>query len=232
MLIVVGGHTRNIGKTSVVAGLIQSLPHRDWTAMKITQFGHGICSASGVECDCCLAADHPFAIAQEGRPGGSDSGRFLAAGARRSYWVRTATGQLANAVPTVREVYAASRNLIVESNSLVEFSDAGSVPGGAGLRPGRFQGIHKARHRPCRRVHRGGQRGRGAVLGKFRRRGVGGQASLPGPAASVRYGRAYGIRRGAAGGAIFRGSVGMHVRIMQLNQGLMQDAVGLADLLL
>lgn len=121
MLIVVGGHTRNIGKTSVVAGLIQSLPHRDWTAMKITQFGHGICSASGVECDCCLAADHPFAITQERSPGGSDSRRFLAAGARRSYWVRTATGQLANAVPTVLEVQAASRNLIVESNSLVEF---------------------------------------------------------------------------------------------------------------
>jgi len=121
MLIVVGGHTRNIGKTSVVAGLIQSLPHWEWTAMKITQFGHGICSASGVECDCCLATDHPFAIAQERRPGGSDTGRFLAAGARRSYWVRTATGQLANAVPTVREVYAASQNLIVESNSLVEF---------------------------------------------------------------------------------------------------------------
>ena len=66
-------------------------------------------------------ADHPFAIAQEGRPGRSDSGRFLAAGARRSYWVRTATGQLANAVPAVREVYAASQNLIVESNSIVEF---------------------------------------------------------------------------------------------------------------
>ena len=42
MLIVVGGHTRNIGKTSVVAGLIQALPQFDWTAMKITQFGHGI----------------------------------------------------------------------------------------------------------------------------------------------------------------------------------------------
>lgn len=121
MLIVVGGHSRNIGKTSVVAGLIQALPQWDWTAMKITQFGHGICSASGTSCDCCLAPDHPYAIAQERRPGHSDTGRFLAAGARRSYWVRTATGQLANAMPAVREVCAASRNLIVESNSIVEF---------------------------------------------------------------------------------------------------------------
>src|ERR1035438_10256322 len=121
MLIVVGGHSRNIGKTSVVAGLIQALPECDWTAMKITQFGHGICSASGKECDCCLASDHPYAIAQERHPSRSDTGRFLAAGARRSYWVRTATGQLANAVPAVHEVRAASRNLIVESNSIVEF---------------------------------------------------------------------------------------------------------------
>jgi hypothetical protein len=121
MLIVVGGHSRNVGKTSVVAGLISSLPQFDWTAMKITQFGHGICSASGKDCDCCLASDHPYAIAQERHPGRSDTGRFLAAGARRSYWVRTAGGQLANALPAVREVRATSRNLIVESNSLIEF---------------------------------------------------------------------------------------------------------------
>jgi hypothetical protein len=121
MLIVVGGHSRNIGKTSVVAGIIQALPQFDWTAMKITQFGHGICSASGKDCDCCLASEHPYAIAQERHPGHSDTGRFLAAGARRSFWVRTATGQLANALPAVREVCAASRNLIVESNSIVEF---------------------------------------------------------------------------------------------------------------
>jgi hypothetical protein len=121
MMVVVGGHTRNIGKTSVVAGLIQALPHYDWTAMKITQFGHGICSASGSACGCCLSSEHPYAIARETHPGDTDSGRFLAAGARRSYWVRTAMGQIANALPAIREVQAASPNLIVESNSLIEY---------------------------------------------------------------------------------------------------------------
>jgi hypothetical protein len=121
MLIVVGGHSRNIGKTSVVAGLIQALPECEWTAMKITQFGHGVCSVSGTSCDCCLVPECPYAIAEESHPNESDTGRFLAAGARRSYWVRTAMGQLANAVPAVREVHSASRNLIVESNSIVEF---------------------------------------------------------------------------------------------------------------
>jgi len=121
MLIVVGGHTRNIGKTSVVSGLIQALPQFGFSAMKITQFGPAISSASGTSCDSCLPPEHPYDIAEESRPGPSDTGRFLAAGARRSYWVRTATGGLVNALPAVREVCAASRNLIVESNSIVEF---------------------------------------------------------------------------------------------------------------
>lgn len=121
MLIVVGGHSRNIGKTSVVAGLIRALPQGNWTAMKITQFGHGVCSASGQDCDCCLAPEHPYAIAQERQGGNSDTGRFLAAGARKSYWVRTAAGQLEHAVPAIREILAASRNLIIESNSIMQF---------------------------------------------------------------------------------------------------------------
>ena len=46
-VIVVGGHSRNIGKTSVVAGLIARLPEFHWTAFKITQYGHGFCTADG-----------------------------------------------------------------------------------------------------------------------------------------------------------------------------------------
>ena len=51
-LIVIGGHSRSVGKTSVVAGLIAALPEYNWTAMKITQHGHGICSADGEPCHC------------------------------------------------------------------------------------------------------------------------------------------------------------------------------------
>jgi len=120
-IVVVGGHSRNIGKTAVVAGLIRALPEADWTAMKITQFGHGFCAASGEQCACSLAPEHPYAIAAQPAPGSSDTGRFLAAGARQSYWVRTAMGQLSQAMPAIREVMAASHNLIVESNSLLRF---------------------------------------------------------------------------------------------------------------
>ena len=40
-VVVIGGHSRSVGKTSVVAGLIAALPEYSWHAMKITQFGHG-----------------------------------------------------------------------------------------------------------------------------------------------------------------------------------------------
>ncbi len=43
-IVVVGGHSRSVGKTSVVANLIARLPQLNWTACKITQFGHGFCT--------------------------------------------------------------------------------------------------------------------------------------------------------------------------------------------
>ena len=46
-LIVIGGHSRSVGKTSVVAGITSALREFEWTAVKITQYGHGICSANG-----------------------------------------------------------------------------------------------------------------------------------------------------------------------------------------
>ena len=120
-IVVVGGHTRNIGKTSVVAGLIAGLPERDWTAIKITQFGHGVCSANGAPCNC-ETADHTLAISEELDPHtGTDTSRFLAAGAVRSFWVRTRQGQLHEAMPRIRQLVARAENVIVESNSVLRF---------------------------------------------------------------------------------------------------------------
>jgi hypothetical protein len=120
-LVVVGGHSRNVGKSSVVAGLIAALPHYNWTAMKITQHGHGICSAVGEPCDCAVEYDHPYAITEESVPGSTDSARFLAAGARRSFWLRTAVGQLGTAAEVIRRIVESSENTIVESNSIMQF---------------------------------------------------------------------------------------------------------------
>lgn len=120
-LIVVGGHSRSVGKTSVVVGLIAALQEFAWTAVKITQYGHGICSANGEVCDC-ATDDHSWAITEErDRTGETDSSRFLVAGAKRSLWVRTRQGLLAEAMPRLREALAKAENAIIESNSVIRF---------------------------------------------------------------------------------------------------------------
>jgi hypothetical protein len=120
-IVVIGGHSRSVGKTSVVAGLIAALPEFHWTALKITQYGHGICSASGGACDC-ATDDHSFAVTEEhDRSGESDTSRFLAAGAAHSWWVRTEQGRLAEAMPRVRQILSGAENAILESNSILRF---------------------------------------------------------------------------------------------------------------
>jgi len=120
-LVVIGGHSRSVGKTSVVAGLISALPEFKWTAAKITQYGHGICSANGEACDC-ATGDHSWAITEErDRSGESDTSRFLLAGAAQVFWVRTEQGRLAEAMPTLRRRLEGARNVILESNSVLKF---------------------------------------------------------------------------------------------------------------
>lgn len=124
-VVVVGGHSRNVGKTSVVASLIAAMPEMHWTAMKITQYGHGFCSADGKPCDC-ETADHSVAVSVErdvagARPAGTDTARFVAAGAARALWVRTRVGMLSEAMPRIQRELEAAANVMIESNSVIRF---------------------------------------------------------------------------------------------------------------
>ena len=120
-IVVIGGHSRNVGKTSVVAGLIARLSAYNWTAFKLTQFGHGRCSLNGKPCQC-ETADHAWAITEEKDVSGkTDSSRFLIAGAKHSYWVRTAQGQLEKAMPAIQRRLNDAENAILESNSILKF---------------------------------------------------------------------------------------------------------------
>ncbi len=143
-MIVVGGHTRSIGKTQLVCDVIRAFPRTEWIAGKVTQYGHGVCAQNGENCDC-APTEHASALDWETRGDtGTDSARFLAAGAKRSFWLRTKQGYLAEGLPLLRkglgevvsgEWRVASKNptrtqsdgktqttaLIVESNSLMQF---------------------------------------------------------------------------------------------------------------
>ena len=122
MLVVVGGHSRNIGKTSVVAGLIRKMRDCRWTALKITQYGNGVCAShtGAAACGCEPAGGEEFELSEEYEGSGTDTGRFLAAGAERSFWLRVPSGDLPRAAGMVQKILAQGANVIVESNSVVE----------------------------------------------------------------------------------------------------------------
>jgi hypothetical protein len=128
-VIVIGGHTRSIGKTQLVCDVITAFPGANWIAGKITQYGHGVCAQNGANCDC-APREHVCALDWELQADtGTDSSRFLAAGARRSFWLRTKQGFLAAGLPLLRAAakeaqttsYSEQAALILESNSLLQF---------------------------------------------------------------------------------------------------------------
>ena len=120
MLIAVGGHSRNIGKTSVMAGLIRKFRGRKWTAVKITLYGNSTCAHHDKVCGCEPTSGEEFDLSEEFEPSDTDTGRFLKAGAERSLWLRAPAGELPRAAGLVRKILASSPNVIVESNSIVE----------------------------------------------------------------------------------------------------------------
>lgn len=120
-LVLVGGHSRNIGKTSVVSGIIKGLSELNWTAVKITQTGHNICADDGLECGCEVPA-HEFILTEEKEKSSrADTTRFLASGARRSLWLRTRQGELVCALSKLRSEIEMDKYIIIESNSLRKF---------------------------------------------------------------------------------------------------------------
>jgi hypothetical protein len=139
-MIVVGGHTRSIGKTQLVCDVIRAFPRTKWIAGKITQYGHGVCARNGENCDC-APTEHVCALDWETQADtGTDSSRFLEAGAKRSFWLRTKQGYLAEGLPLLREALSevasgerrgtnepeasgedANTAVILESNSLMQF---------------------------------------------------------------------------------------------------------------
>src|SRR5262249_13103179 len=111
-LIVVGGHTRSIGKTQLVCDIIGAFLNAHWLAGKITQYGHGVCAQNGESC-ACAPTEHAVALDWEsaGVPltkSGSDSARFLRAGAEHAFWLRTKHGYLAEGMPLLRDAIASS----------------------------------------------------------------------------------------------------------------------------
>ncbi|MDI9613315.1 MAG: hypothetical protein QM330_09770 [Acidobacteriota bacterium] len=108
-ILVVGGHARKVGKTAVAAGIIAAFPGADWTAVKISSHFHG----KEPDGDCCLIRE------ETSRAGESDSSRFLAAGARRAFWVRVDKERAGSWLPRLEPILKSSPFLILEGNDIL-----------------------------------------------------------------------------------------------------------------
>ncbi|NLT65620.1 MAG: hypothetical protein GXX84_03365 [Acidobacteria bacterium] len=107
--VVIGGHASKTGKTSVATALIRAFPDRAWTAMKISSHLHQT-----------EALPHGIAIHEErSRDGGSDSSRYLAAGAARAFWIRVDRGKDDELISGLAPVLATGDLFLIESNRIL-----------------------------------------------------------------------------------------------------------------
>jgi hypothetical protein len=120
-ILVVGGHSRNVGKTSLIVDLIHAFPEAAWTAVKITQHGHGVFNDTakdhGRTSSQCTVAFHE----EHDRSNHTDTSRFLVAGAARALLLRVKQGQFAEALQRLGPELDRSGTVIVESNSILQF---------------------------------------------------------------------------------------------------------------
>ncbi|MDP1568621.1 MAG: hypothetical protein Q8L86_01345 [Vicinamibacterales bacterium] len=112
-LIIVGGHCRGVGKTTVIEHLLRRSPHEAWVAVKISAHRHtpGPAGRLLVEED-------------DGRRPDRQTGRYLAAGARRAWLCHAADAVMPMAAQFVAGLRASGMNVIVESNRLVQHAGA------------------------------------------------------------------------------------------------------------
>ncbi|MFZ1938964.1 MAG: hypothetical protein WBE56_09295 [Terracidiphilus sp.] len=102
-IIVVGGGGRGAGKTALICGLVRALPDRNWTAIKITSHAHELAEP----------------ILEERLAGqGTDTSRYLAAGAKHALLVTANEGGLGALVQKILGEHPGS-HLIFESNSVL-----------------------------------------------------------------------------------------------------------------
>jgi hypothetical protein len=108
VILVVGAHSRNVGKTSLACAIIRATPQLQWTAIKISSNRSEPAHAPSWHCE--RAAGDPH-----------DTGRFLSAGARSAWWLRAKDEQLPASVPRLLSIVQSAPNVLIESNRVVDF---------------------------------------------------------------------------------------------------------------
>lgn len=107
--VVVGGGSKDIGKTALMCAVIEALPEFQWTAVKITGHDYGPPGSGPAD----------GTIWEETQAGEeTDTGRYLLAGARRALLVTRIGAQ--PPIEEIRKALGHDRNVIFESNRIVD----------------------------------------------------------------------------------------------------------------
>ncbi len=103
-VIVVGGSASKVGKTALVCGLLAALSELEWTAVKIASHAHAGISP----------------VYEENSPGqGTDTARYLVAGARRAILLTADDENLAERLSELTARLDAGSHLLFESNRVL-----------------------------------------------------------------------------------------------------------------
>jgi hypothetical protein len=112
--IIVSGHARKVGKTSVVSGLIRAFSEYPWVALKISTHWHSKSSPT----------ENLVIYEEKNFKQDSDSSRFLAAGAKRSFWVLMQEHGMESAMPQLQPILQSSPFVIIEGNHIRNYINA------------------------------------------------------------------------------------------------------------
>ena len=115
-LILVGGQTKDIGKTTLVCNILKAFPNVNWIALKITTHSHEVHG-------CNLRAEAPgWRLWEQAQNGvNSDTARFVSAGARHAFLLQLDSKNMNQSCLEAFERFPPATHIIVESTSAAEF---------------------------------------------------------------------------------------------------------------
>jgi hypothetical protein len=128
-VVVVSGSGCGVGKTSLVCGLIAALKEFDWIAVKVTTHAHSSLArvyeettgeeTAGEETVREETAGEESAAKQTFAVQGTDTARYLAAGARRAFLVSALDSELSQRLRELGSLVGPEANLLFESNRVL-----------------------------------------------------------------------------------------------------------------
>ena len=122
-MLMIGSGGANVGKTELACAVLRRFTRegRDIVAIKVTTIKEkdGQCPRGGEGCGVCSSLEGVYSILQEtDSRSGKDTGRLLAAGASRVFWLRVLKTHLKEGLAALLNAVGPEVTLICESNSL------------------------------------------------------------------------------------------------------------------